>query len=133
MQAASHETWSQVDLELGQTHSLKGQLPKAEVACVVADAEAVPTSTAPLPSESDPKTACAFCGLLFSWIPIVGIIAYLVNLDAPRDSTRYKLARSALIVSSILIIFVLLFCIIFWPMRSYSYSYHDQEHHDPYN
>jgi hypothetical protein len=54
---------------------------------------------------------CVLFGFIFSWIPIVGILTYIVNCDAPRGSPRAFWATAALCVS----LFVLLFNIVFWP------------------
>jgi hypothetical protein len=60
--------------------------------------------------QPDPGVACAAVGLAFSWIPIIGCITFIINADAPRDSPRFSLACAACAVSSI----VVLFNIIFW-------------------
>lgn len=67
-----------------------------------------------LDNMNDPMIPCAIVGLLFSWIPLVGIITFCFNLDAPMYSMRYKIAQLALVVSCL----SLLFNIIFWPARS---------------
>ena len=61
-------------------------------------------------SEYDPWVSCAAVGLIFSWIPIVGILTFCLNINAPRNSLRYSLASMALLVSFL----VLLFNLIFW-------------------
>lgn len=53
---------------------------------------------------------CAFCGLFFAWIPIVGCLTFAFNLDAPRYSLRFALARAACAIALI----VVFFNIIFW-------------------
>lgn len=63
---------------------------------------------------NDPMIPCAIVGLLFSWIPLVGIITFCFNFDAPLLSVRYRIAQLALMVS----ILSLLFNVIFWPARS---------------
>lgn len=61
-------------------------------------------------AEYDPWVSCAAIGLVFSWIPIVGILTFCFNANAPRNSLRHSLATMALLVSFM----VLLFNIIFW-------------------
>lgn len=56
------------------------------------------------------QISCAVIGLIFSWIPIVGLITFCVNCDAPRGSVRYSIASAALMIS----ILVLLFNLLFW-------------------
>jgi hypothetical protein len=58
-------------------------------------------------------TACAMCGCLFSWIPIVGCITFIVNCDAPPGTQRRSFATMALIIACI----VILFNIFFWPFH----------------
>ena len=58
---------------------------------------------------------CAYVGLLFSWIPIVGFVTFLFNLDAPKDTLRRSLARGACCISTFL--FLLFF--LFWPWWKY--------------
>ncbi len=58
---------------------------------------------------------CAICGCLFSWIPIVGLITYCVNLNAPRGSQTRIWASTAFCVSLVIIIINLLI----WTMSSY--------------
>ena len=52
---------------------------------------------------------CAFCGLVFSWIPIVGLVTFCVNSGAPRRSLRYNFAVMALTISMAVIFFNLIF------------------------
>ena len=81
--------------------------------------EAVPPDT----GDDDARVGCALCGLFFSWIPIVGILTYIVNADAQPNTARHALSRSALSVSMIII----LFNIIFWPIFLFGgYYYHDR-------
>ncbi len=61
-------------------------------------------------TEYDPWVPCAAVGLIFSWIPIVGILTFCFNANAPRNSLRRSLASMALLVSFM----VLLFNVIFW-------------------
>lgn len=60
--------------------------------------------------ENDPQIFCAAMGLIFSWIPIVGILTFCLNLDAPPGSPRHSLASAALSIS----LFVLVFNLLFW-------------------
>lgn len=59
---------------------------------------------------SDPWVVCAVCGLLFAWIPIIGCLTFLANMNAPPNSLRAALARAACCVA----MFIVLFNIIFW-------------------
>jgi hypothetical protein len=52
---------------------------------------------------------CAIFGFLFSWIPLIGIINYLVNMNAPRSSTRSMIARSSCWIATVVIFFNLIF------------------------
>ena len=64
--------------------------------------------------ERDPNEEmlpCAICGFIFSWIPLVGMITFCVNMNAPRRSLRRTFAQSACCVAT----FVILFNLIFWP------------------
>lgn len=58
---------------------------------------------------------CAMVGFLFSWIPLIGIATYLVNMNAPRGSPRHTFAQSACCITT----FVLLFNMIFWTAWGY--------------
>ena len=60
--------------------------------------------------QNDPWVVCAMCGLLFSWIPIIGCITFAANLNAPQHSLRAALARAACCVAMLIV----LFNIIFW-------------------
>jgi hypothetical protein len=53
---------------------------------------------------------CAIVGFIFSWIPIIGIITYCINFDAPLGSQRRMFAQMACFVAMIII----LINIIFW-------------------
>lgn len=65
----------------------------------------------PPPNDADdPWVACTLCGLLFSWIPIIGCLTFVANMNAPRNSLRAALARAACSVAML----VVLFNIIFW-------------------
>lgn len=59
---------------------------------------------------NDPWVVCAMCGLLFSWIPIIGCLTFLANMNAPQQSLRAALARAACCVATLIV----LFNIIFW-------------------
>ncbi len=58
---------------------------------------------------------CAVIGFIFSWIPIIGCITYLTNLNAPRNSMRSLFAQSACCIA----MFVLIFNVIFWGAWNY--------------
>jgi hypothetical protein len=64
--------------------------------------------------EADPKLSCAAAGCACSWIPIIGLITYVLNCDAPRNSPRAALANTACAVAAI----ITLFNIIFWSLIS---------------
>lgn len=59
----------------------------------------------------EPGEECAFIGCLFSWIPIVGIITYIINWSAMPHTRRAHWARIALFIS----LLVLIINIILWP------------------
>lgn len=59
--------------------------------------------------QESPMKYCAICGCVFSWIPIVGLITYCVNWNAPRGSQTRMWASIALCVSLAIIIFNLLY------------------------
>lgn len=46
-----------------------------------------------VPVEED--LSCAYCGVLLSWIPIIGWISFCMNSNAPRGSRRRLLAKWA--------------------------------------
>eukprot|EP01032_Pedospumella_encystans_P021286 gene21286-24156_t len=70
-----------------------------------------PEENVPQDNEADdPWIVCAFCGLMFSWIPIIGCLTFVANMNAPRRSLRGSLARAACTVATL----VVLFNIIFW-------------------
>jgi hypothetical protein len=77
-------------------------------------------------SQSDPGVFCAAIGLAFSWIPIVGCLTFAINANAPRNSARFSLASAACAVSSL----VVLFNIIFWSF--YGPAMHN-DHNDMHN
>lgn len=53
----------------------------------------------------EPGEFCATIGCFFSWIPIIGILNFLLNTDAPPQSKRQWLANmSCFIAGSILFI-----------------------------
>jgi hypothetical protein len=76
--------------------------------------------------QPDPGIVCAAIGLAFSWIPIVGCLTFAINANAPRNSARFSLASAACAVSSL----VVLFNIIFWSF--YGPSMHN-DHNDMHN
>eukprot|EP00518_Triparma_eleuthera_P008282 CAMPEP_0182479136 /NCGR_PEP_ID=MMETSP1319-20130603/33674_1 /TAXON_ID=172717 /ORGANISM="Bolidomonas pacifica, Strain RCC208" /LENGTH=110 /DNA_ID=CAMNT_0024680543 /DNA_START=21 /DNA_END=350 /DNA_ORIENTATION=+ len=41
-------------------------------------------------NEQQGDATCAWCGCMFSWIPIVGFITYCYNHDAPDGSERQR-------------------------------------------
>jgi hypothetical protein len=59
---------------------------------------------------------CAIIGFMFSWIPLIGFIAYLANLDAPFNSPQSAWAASACFVAGV----VALFNIVFWAFFAYN-------------
>lgn len=59
---------------------------------------------------NDPWVPCAVVGLIFSWLPIVGLLTFCLNVYAPQNSLRQSLARMALMVSVV----VLIINIVFW-------------------
>lgn len=61
---------------------------------------------------NDPRLPCTIMGFCFSWIPLIGFITYLCNLDAPSDSVRAKYARGACMVA----VFVIMFNLFFWTL-----------------
>jgi hypothetical protein len=53
----------------------------------------------------EPGELCATVGCLFSWIPLIGILNFVFNTDAPPQSRRQWLAQmSCFIAGSILFI-----------------------------
>jgi len=60
-------------------------------------------------SDNDPRLPCTIMGFCFSWIPLIGVLTYLCNLDAPSDSLRARYARGACMVATIVVIFNLFF------------------------
>ena len=58
---------------------------------------------------TDPLLGCALVGLCFSWIPIVGFITFCVNVNAPHNSLRYSVANTACLISSLIVIFNVIF------------------------
>jgi hypothetical protein len=69
----------------------------------------VDNQEAPDPNPS--MLPCAIVGCIFSWIPLIGIITFLVNMNAPRNTRRRLFAHSACCIATFIIIFNLLF----WP------------------
>lgn len=62
--------------------------------------------------DNDPRLPCTIMGFCFSWIPLVGFMTYLCNLDAPSDSLRARYARGACMVA----VFVIIFNLFFWTL-----------------
>jgi hypothetical protein len=62
--------------------------------------------------ESEPGEECALLGCLFSWFPPVGIITFCVHCNAPWHSRRGFWARTALIISLIVLIANILYWIL---------------------
>lgn len=63
---------------------------------------------------NDPNSGmlpCAIVGCIFSWIPLIGFITFLVNMNAPRNTRRRLFAQSACCIAS----FIVIFNILFWP------------------
>ncbi len=56
---------------------------------------------------------CAMFGCIFAWIPLIGIINFLVNMNAPHNSRRRMFAQSSCFIAS----FIIFFNILFWPFR----------------
>ena len=65
--------------------------------------------------EGEPGEECALFGCLFSWIPFVGIITFIINFDAPPHTRRGFWARWALIIALV----ILISNIVFWPLMAY--------------
>lgn len=61
-------------------------------------------------ADRDPRMCCAIFGFVFSWIPIIGLVTFLCNFDAPPSSLRGQLSYGACFIAA----FVVLFNIIFW-------------------
>lgn len=65
-------------------------------------------------NDDDPRIACAAVGLIFSWIPIIGFLTWVLNCDAPRQSPRAALANAACGIATIVVVFTVFFCGLFY-------------------
>jgi hypothetical protein len=72
--------------------------------------------------QPDPGVFCAAMGLAFSWIPIVGCLTFAVNANAPRNSARFSLASAACAVSSLVVIFNIIFWSLYTPTMHHDHS-----------
>lgn len=62
----------------------------------------------------EPGEECALFGCWFSWIPIVGIMTYILNCDAPMRSRRAFWARTAFIIAILVILFSILYSSLYY-------------------
>lgn len=69
-----------------------------------------PHHFAPPPPLHEDGEECALVGCIFSWIPLVGLITYAIHWSAPYFSRRAFWARTALVISLV----VLIINIIYW-------------------
>jgi hypothetical protein len=51
---------------------------------------------------------CAITGCLFSWIPFIGCLTFILNADAPQGSTRKVFAFTACGISMIVVVLIVL-------------------------
>eukprot|EP00981_Chlorochromonas_danica_P002983 scaffold601_cov170-Ochromonas_danica.AAC.44 len=63
---------------------------------------------------------CAIVGCLFSWIPIIGCLTWIVNITAPPGSPRRIWANTACAIATL----VVFFNIFFWCIWSVGYGHH---------
>jgi hypothetical protein len=71
-----------------------------------------PTSSQITIQQRDPGEHCAFIGCLLSWIPLIGFVTFIIHCDAPVESRRSYWARTACIISSLIVFFNM----VFWPI-----------------
>jgi hypothetical protein len=62
--------------------------------------------------QRDPGEHCAFIGCLLSWIPLIGFVTFIIHCDAPSESRRSYWAKTACIISSLIVFFN----VVFWPI-----------------
>lgn len=70
-------------------------------------------------SQQDPDseivpTTCACIGLAFSWLPLVGLFNFVLNLGAPAGSVRKLLGTLSCVVASIVFLFWIIFLPLYW-------------------